>query len=190
VTNGAEQALARGLEPFARETKRMGAALLAHGGNRAGRQMFFGLIKGEKTAAGRGRAIRTILVVEDEPLVAFDNEHSLSLAGYRIAATVDDYDHAVRAMDEESVDLVITDVALQGERSGIDVAHHAQQRGLPVLFVTGRCPTPAHHLAIGCLAKPYDPRDLIASIAVLDRVLRGGSVTRLPAGLSLFAEAI
>lgn len=134
--------------------------------------------------------IRTILVVEDEPLVAFDNEHALSQAGYRVAATVDDYDHAVRVMNEGDVDLIVADVALHGERSGIDVARDARERGLPVLFVTGACPAHARHLAVGCLAKPHDPRDLVASIAVIDRMLRGRDVARLPAGLRLFAEAV
>ena len=50
--------------------------------------MFFGFVKGEGARTGRRKAIRTVLVVEDEPLVAFDNEHALEQAGYRIAATV------------------------------------------------------------------------------------------------------
>ncbi|SCW84628.1 Response regulator receiver domain-containing protein [Sphingobium faniae] len=151
--------------------------------------MFFGLVRDEKMASGPARAIRTVLVVEDEPLIAFDNERALSHAGYRIAATVGDYGHAVRVMDGEDVDLVIADVTLHGARSGIDVARHARGKGLPVLFVTGSCPSHARDLAVGCLAKPYHPRDLIASVAVVDRMLRGRHATRLPMGLSLFAEA-
>ncbi|MGC4252462.1 MAG: response regulator [Sphingobium sp.] len=152
--------------------------------------MFFGLVRDEKMALGPARAIRTVLVVEDEPLVAFDNERALSHAGYRIAATVGDHDHAIRVMDEGDVDLVIADVTLHGTGSGIDVARHAREKGLPVLFVTGNCPVHARHLAVGCLAKPYHPRDLIASIAAVDRMLRGHDAARLPPGLSLFAEAI
>ena len=61
--------------------------------------MFFGLVKEGGAVSKRRKAIRTILVVEDEPLVAFDNEHTLAQAGYRIAATVDDHDHAVLFRD-------------------------------------------------------------------------------------------
>ncbi|NWK98649.1 response regulator [Sphingobium lactosutens] len=148
--------------------------------------MFFGLVKEGESRRPRRKAIRTVLVVEDEPLVAFDNEHALEQAGYRIAATVDDHDHAVRVMDEGGVDLVIADVALHGKKSGIDVARHAARQGLPVLFVTGRCPIDARALAVGCLAKPYAPRDLIAAIGVVDAVLRGARRPKLPHGLSLF----
>jgi DNA-binding response OmpR family regulator len=148
--------------------------------------MFFGLVGQGGAHASRRKAIRTILVVEDEVLVAFDNEHALVQAGYRIAATVDDHDHAVRAIDEGGVDLVIADVALHGAKTGIDVARHAAAQGLPVLFVTGRCPMEARTLAVGCLAKPYAPRDLVAAIRVVDAMLRGARRPKSPPGLSLF----
>jgi DNA-binding response OmpR family regulator len=148
--------------------------------------MFFGFVKEGGVHNARRKTVRTVLVVEDEPLVAFDNEHALVHAGYRVAATVDDHDHAVRVIDAGGVDLVIADVTLHGDRSGIDVARHATAQGLPVLFVTGSCPVDARALAIGCLAKPYAPRDLVAAINVVDAVLRGARRPKLPPGLSLF----
>ena len=148
--------------------------------------MFFGLVKGETDRAPRRKAIRTVLVVEDEPLVAFDNEHALEQGGYRIAATVEDHDHAVRAIDAGGIDLIITDLTLRGALTGIDVAAYAREKGVPVLFVTAACPVDARTLAVGCLAKPFHPRDLIASIAVVDALLRGVRRPKLPSGLSLF----
>ncbi len=152
--------------------------------------MFFGLVKGERRSAGRRRAIRSVLVVEDEPLVAFDNEHALTLAGYHVAATVEDHAHAIDVMAEEQIDLVIADVRLHGRMTGIDVASHAHEKGVPVLFVTGSCPAQARHLAVGCLAKPFGPRDLIAAIEAVDALLRGLKPSRLPMGLRIFEEAV
>lgn len=148
--------------------------------------MFFGLVRGDTGARERRKAIRSVLVVEDEPLVAFDNEHVLEVAGYRVAATVDDYRHAVSVIEEESVDLVIADVTLHGEKTGIDLARHAASRGVAVLFVTGACPLDAREVALGCLAKPYAPRDLLAAVAVVDALLRGKELPRFPEGLHLF----
>ena len=54
----------------------------------------------------RQRRIKRILIVEDEPLVAFDNEHVLRDAGYEIGATVDTVPDAMAAMDAE-LDLVL-----------------------------------------------------------------------------------
>ncbi|WP_176591169.1 response regulator [Sphingobium sp. EM0848] len=151
--------------------------------------MFFGLVKGEAGARGRRKAIRSVLVVEDEPLVAFDNEHVLEMAGYRVTATVDEYAHAVSVIEEESVDLVIADVMLHGRKTGIDLARFAAGKGVSVLFVTGACPVDAREVALGCLTKPYAPRDLLAAIEVLDALLRGKPLPRFPEGLHLFEDA-
>ena len=150
--------------------------------------MFFGFVKGEAKARRQYKAIRSVLIVEDEPLVAFDNEHALELAGYRVAATVDDYDHAVNVLEEDDVDLVIADITLHGDKTGIDVAREAHEKGLPVLFVTGACPSDAHEIAVGCLAKPCLPRDLVAAIAVIEATLRGAEPPRFPMGLHLFGD--
>lgn len=135
---------------------------------------------------GKGeRRIKTILIVEDEPLVAFDNEHALHEAGYAIAATVDTVAEAVAAMDG-GLDLVLADVRLSDGGSGRDVAQAAQQRGIPLIFATATCPIDARALAIGCLAKPYSHRDLLAAIDVVDATLSGRTPKRVPKTFTLF----
>ncbi|WP_167303156.1 response regulator [Sphingobium vermicomposti] len=151
--------------------------------------MFFGLVKGEARQGRRMKTIRSVLIVEDEPLVAFDNEHALEQAGYHVAATVEDYDHAVSVIEDDEVDIVIADIALHGDKTGIDVARHAHARGLPVLFVTGACPVDAVGMAVGCLSKPYLPRDLIAAINIIEARLDGIEPTHLPTGLRLFGQS-
>lgn len=151
--------------------------------------MLFGRELITRVVGGRERVIHTILIVEDEPLVAFDNEHLLVHSGYDVAATVDSYDHAVAAIDAGGIDLVIADITLRGERSGVDVARYAHAAAIPVLFVTGACPTDAQALAIGCLAKPYSQRDLLLAIEVADALMRSAEPPRLPAGMSVFSHA-
>jgi DNA-binding response OmpR family regulator len=137
----------------------------------------------------RERAIRRILIVEDEPLVAFDNEHLLRDCGYEVVATVDNLADAVRVLGEEEVDLVLSDIQLNGDGDGTDVARAAGARQVPVLFVTANCPLEARTLGIGCLAKPYTDKVLKSALEALDRKLSGKKVGRLPAGLSLYEEA-
>ena len=134
----------------------------------------------------RERAIRRILIVEDEPLVAFDNEHMLREAGYEVVATVDNLAEAVRVIGEEEVDLILSDIVLNGEGDGMDVARAAAARGMPVLFVTGNCPIEARSLGIGCLAKPYSGKILKNALDALDRKLRGEELKKVPAGLSIY----
>lgn len=137
----------------------------------------------------RERAIRRILIVEDEPLVAFDNEHLLSECGYEVVATVDTLAEAVRVLGEEEVHLVLSDIQLNGDGDGMDVARAAGARAVPVLFVTANCPIEARGLGMGCLAKPYTDKVLRNALDAVDRKLLGKRVKRLPAGLSLYEEA-
>jgi len=136
------------------------------------------------------RRINHLLIVEDEPLVAFDTEHFLSEEGFEIAATVDTVADAMAHLDKGiTIDLVLVDVAL-ADGSGIAVAEAAHAKGVHALFVTGNCPGEARGVAAGCLAKPYAQRDLLQSIRVIDAVLTGRTkVGRMPNGFSLFLEA-
>jgi DNA-binding response OmpR family regulator len=135
------------------------------------------------------RRIERVLLVEDEPLVAFDTEHFLGDAGFEIVATVDSVADAVRVIDEDAdIDLVLVDVSLS-DGSGTEVARAAHARGIQVLFVTGNCPGDAMALAAGCLSKPYPQRDLLAAIDAIEAVIEGNEPKRLPAGFSLFRKA-
>jgi len=133
----------------------------------------------------RERNLKRILIVEDEPLVAFDNEHFLREAGYEIAATVDTVSEAIEAITDK-VDLVLADVNLSDGGSGRDVARAAQEKGVPLIFVTGSSPEDAKGLAIGLLSKPYSQRDLLAAIELVDAKLQGKPVKRPPRSFTLF----
>jgi two-component system, response regulator PdtaR len=137
----------------------------------------------------KARAISRILIVEDEPLVAFDNEHLLGENGYQVVGTVDSLAEAVRVLGEEPVDLVLSDIKLNGDGDGMDVARAAYAKGVPVLFVTGNCPLEARTLGVGCLAKPYTDKMLKSALETVDRRLQGKNVRRLPSGLTLYEEA-
>lgn len=137
----------------------------------------------------RRRHLARILIVEDEALIAFDNERFLAEEGFEIVATLDRVEEAVTLIEAGTeIDLVLADVNL-ADGSGIDVAQAAHDRGIAVLFVTGACPSHALALACGCLSKPYHQRDLVRSIDVIEAVRHGGGRTpRAPAGFSLFID--
>ena len=102
----------------------------------------------------------------------------------RSIATAD----AVNALDREQVDLILCDVRLSGERSGIDLAQVAKDRGIPVLFSTGLAPDNAAELVIGCLMKPYNDRTLRAALKAVDQHL-AGKKAKPPKGLTLYEKA-
>jgi two-component system, response regulator PdtaR len=133
----------------------------------------------------RNRLVKRILIVEDEPLTAFDNENMLSDAGYEIVATVDDFDEALQVLHREDVHLVLSDVRLRSQQNGIDLARHARERNIPTLFATGHAYPNAGSVAVGCLTKPYSERQLLKAVECVDRYLQGEKV-KPPKGLELF----
>ena len=133
----------------------------------------------------RKQVVKRILIVEDEPLTAFDNENFLGDAGYQIVATVDDLEEALRVLEQEKVDLILSDVRLRKQQTGIQLAREAKKQGVPTLFATGHPYPGADSIAVGCLVKPYTERQLIRAIECVDRHLQREKV-KPPKGLELF----
>lgn len=132
------------------------------------------------------RRIGRLLLVEDEPLIAFDTEHLLTEQDYEVVATVDCVTDAVALIVEGAdIHLVLVDVRL-ADGSGIDVARAAQGRAIPVIFVSGDCPVEAEMFGTGHLAKPYTQRGLLGAINAVEATLEGKSPRRMPGGFRLF----
>ncbi len=129
------------------------------------------------------KTIQNILIVEDEPLVAFDNELHLEEAGYRVVATVDNAQDALKWLEKGDVQLVLADIRLRGG-SGVDVAKAAHDRHIAVLFATGACPKEARELAAGCLTKPYSARELVRGVQAVDLLIRGEKPKTMPRALT------
>jgi CheY-like chemotaxis protein len=133
----------------------------------------------------RKRIVKRILIVEDEPLTAFDTETILTGHGYEVVATTDDFDQALERLEQDEVHLVLADVLLHGEELGLELARHAQGKGVPTLLATGHDVRLPASLAVGCIRKPYTERQLRQALDSIDRHLQGEKVTP-PKGLELF----
>jgi len=133
----------------------------------------------------RKQVVKRILIVEDEPLTAFDNETMLGDAGYEVVATVDDIEEALAVLEREQVDLILSDVRLRKDQTGIELAQAARAKNVPTLFATGHSYPGASDIAVGCLMKPYTERQLCKAIECVDRHLQGENV-KPPKGLQLF----
>lgn len=133
------------------------------------------------------RTLTRLLIVEDEPLLAFDTEYFLTDEDYEIVATVDRVVDARARIDGEEIHLVLVDMSL-ADGSGLEVARAAAAKGVPVLLVTGQSPDGAEDVAHGCLMKPYAQRALLKAIEAIDQVLQGHRPKKLPDGFRLFRQ--
>jgi len=120
-------------------------------------------------------AMRSILIVEDEPGIALGLEEDLTLEGYRTEVARDG-DKAVRRAREERFDLILLDVMLPG-RDGFQVCRELRRGGVttPIILLTARTQEAEKVLGLQLgaddyVTKPFSPLELRARIeAVLRR---------------------
>ncbi len=78
-----------------------------------------------------------ILVVEDESIVAKDIQVCLRKLGYNVVGVVSSGEEAVEKAQEFDLDLVMMDIMLKGEMSGIEAADIIRKKkSIPVIFLT------------------------------------------------------
>lgn len=136
--------------------------------------------------APRPSCIKRLLVIEDDPLTAFDNEHILKHGGYEVIATVDSGEAAVAIMAAEQVDALVLDLGLAGHMTGREVARLARDRGIAVLLVTGQCPDDASEIAMACLGKPHSAGALVSALKALETIICKNQAPRKVAGLTTY----
>lgn len=136
--------------------------------------------------ASRPTCIKRLLVIEDDPLTAFDNENTLKHSGYDVVATVDSGEAAVAVMAAAEVDALVLDLGLAGHMTGREVARIARDRGIAVLLVTGQCPADAADIAIACLGKPHSAGALVAALKALEMMTCKNQAPRKVSGLTTF----
>ncbi|HEV2746022.1 MAG TPA: response regulator [Allosphingosinicella sp.] len=99
---------------------------------------------------------RSILIVEDEPLIAMMLEDFLDSLGHRIVAVAETVRDALARVDEGGFDVAIVDVHLKGEKIW-PVVERLSGRGIPFVLATGGHvdPPPAEYEDAPVLTKPY-----------------------------------
>lgn len=136
--------------------------------------------------ASRSSCFKRLLIIEDDPLVAFDNERTLQHAGYDVVATVNSGEDAVAVLASEDVDALVLDLALAGHMTGREVARLARDRGIAVLLVTGHCPEDAADIALACLSKPHGAAALVSALRAIETMVCKNKMPRKVSGLQTY----
>ncbi|MFC2176393.1 response regulator [Bacteroidota bacterium] len=112
----------------------------------------------------------SILVVEDESIVARDIQQSLKKLGYVVPSVENSGEDAIEAAGQYRPDLVLMDIMLKGEISGIEAAEQVKNRyQIPVIFLTAYADESTLSKAkvtepYGYIIKPFKEIDLHTSI--------------------------
>jgi DNA-binding LytR/AlgR family response regulator len=113
-----------------------------------------------------------ILIVEDNVIIADDMQSMLEEIGYEIVDNVIVYEQAVEVLKSKQVDLVLIDIILASDKTGIDLGKHIRENyDIPFIFVTSNSDraTVENAKAVkpnGYLVKPFEQQDLYTSIEI------------------------
>lgn len=112
----------------------------------------------------------SILIVEDESIIAFDLQNQLNSLGYEVIGSVTSGQAAIEAADEKQPDLVLMNIMLTGAMDGVEAADKIHSKvKCPVVFLTGYSDDDTLSRAqtaspFGYLVKPVSHKDLHAAI--------------------------
>lgn len=111
-----------------------------------------------------------IFIVEDEAFIAMELEDRLRQSGYLVCGTAAQGELVAERVDMLKPDLVLLDIKLAGNVSGIEVARNLARLGnVPVVFLTAYSDAEyiaraAEYGAYGYLVKPFSENELHATI--------------------------
>lgn len=109
---------------------------------------------------------RSILVVEDEFLIALETQDILQQHGAVVVGPAYKVSEALSILQSQHVDLALLDVNLNGESSAA-IADALADRGVPMILTTGYAGNIPFTFSGPILDKPYTPEELVGLLAAL-----------------------
>jgi len=114
-----------------------------------------------------------ILIVEDEMIIAAKISMHLSNLGYEVSGIIPRGEEALVHCRENSPDILLLDIKLKGDLSGIETAKAIQkERDIPIIYLTANADDATFEAAkptrpFAFLSKPYKKLDLQRAIELV-----------------------
>lgn len=113
-----------------------------------------------------------VMVVEDELVIAMNICDLLEELGYEVTEPITNYDDAKTCLKEEKPDIVLLDIQIAGDKTGIDIANHIRSNyDIPFIYLTSNSDKRTLDEAkltqpSSYLVKPFNQDDLYTSLEV------------------------
>lgn len=127
--------------------------------------------------------MNSIYIVEDQMIITLDLQHMLEDLGYSVCGISASYYEALRNIEVIKPDLILLDILLQGDKTGIDLAHVLNRSyHIPFIFLTSHADQHTVNTAkitqpLGYLVKPFKADDLYATIEMaFGRIKHGNNM--------------
>ena len=114
----------------------------------------------------------SVLIVEDEPLIAEDIADSLLKMDYKVAGIAYSSDKALELLYSRQPDIVLLDIHIKGDQSGIDLGHVINDKyNIPFIYLTsfsdkGTVDEAKKTMPYGYVLKPFSEGELFTSLEV------------------------
>ena len=114
----------------------------------------------------------SVLIVEDEGLVALDVSRRLKKLGYTVAGVAADGATAIDCVRDQSPDVVMMDIKIEGDRDGVDVATEITRLfDIPVVYLTAFSDEKTMERAreaapYGYLVKPINDQEMDTALEI------------------------
>lgn len=112
----------------------------------------------------------SVLIVEDEMIIAKDLSLTLAKLGYHIAGHCISGEDAIQLAGQKKPNIILMDIMLKGYMTGIDAAKEIRDKyNIPVVFVTAYSDEDTLNRTVGAapfgyIVKPFKANDLRATI--------------------------
>lgn len=115
--------------------------------------------------------VKKILIVEDELIAAHNLADNIKELGYEVSGIVKTGKAAIDRVINDPPNLILMDIKLQGDMSGIEAARALQDYDIPIIYLTAFSDTKTledatETLAYGYLNKPAKLEDIKSAIAL------------------------
>ncbi|SEI40286.1 two component transcriptional regulator, LytTR family [Dyadobacter sp. SG02] len=124
----------------------------------------------------------TVLIIEDDRMLATSLHQNLAQGGYQIAGVASNLTDALDLMRKQTVDLALIDIELDGPEDGVIVANELSRiRPIPFIFITGRPLRATAERSNGVypaafLSKPLRSEELMVQIDLAMRNFQAGNI--------------
>lgn len=112
-----------------------------------------------------------VLIVEDQFLEARSLSVIVSNAGHTVVGTAKSVAQAVALIEKSRPDIVLVDIYLKGDLSGIDLARRLDQLCIPYIYISANSNASILEKAIatkpyGFLVKPFNDREIVVALNI------------------------
>jgi len=116
---------------------------------------------------------KQIMIVEDELIIAEDVKYSLISSGFEVFEVVATGSDSVRLAGELKPDVILMDILLEGDMSGIEAAQEIKRTSkVPIVFCTALTDEHTKKMAKltdphGYITKPFEESELQSALSDL-----------------------